>query len=112
MSKFETITDARIEKIQTFKGDKDKPDRYRVQLSMRGSRNVTVWTDLQNLREGQEGEAKLTGQVYKEIERVTERNGNEYRDMEEFERYTLLSAFNPLPSASSNPLPRQPMAAK
>lgn len=111
-NRFEVITDARIERIQTFKGDKDKPDRYRVQLSMRGSRNVTVWTDLQNLREGQEGEAHLTGQVYKEIERITERNGTEYKDMEEYERYTFLSVFNPRQSAASNPLPRQTMAAK
>lgn len=100
MSKFEVIPDARIEKLQTFKGDKDKPDRFRVQLSMRGSRNVTVWTDLANLREGQEGEAKLGGQVFKEIERVTVRNGVEYREMEEYERYTLLSAFVPRQQAA------------
>lgn len=112
MSKFEIIPDARIERIQTFKGDKDKPDRYRVRVSMRGSRDVTVWSDLQNLQEGQEGEAKLTAPVFKEIERITERNGNEYKDLEEYERYTLLSAFNPRQSAPSNSLPRQTMAGK
>ena len=112
MSKFEIIPDARIERIQTFKQDKDKANRYRVRLSMRGSHDVSVWSDLQNLQEGQEGEAKLTAPVFKEIERISERNGNQYKDVEEYERYTFLSAFNPRPSTAPNSLPRQTMAAK
>lgn len=107
MSKFEIIPDARIERIQTFKQDnKDRPDRSRVRLSMRGSHDVTVWTDLPDLREGMEGEARLTAPVFKEIERITERNGSQFKDVEEYERYTLLSAFNPRQSTMAGSLPK------